>query len=53
MSALTKSPAWKALAAHYTEIKDTHMRELFAQDPKRFDKFSLRSGDLLDRKSVV
>ncbi len=47
MSALTKSPAWKALAAHYAEIKDMQMRELFAQDTKRFEKFSLRCGDLL------
>src|SRR3954467_10993598 len=42
MSALTQSPAWQALAAHYREISKRPMRELFKEDPGRFDKFSLR-----------
>jgi len=47
MASLTRSPAWKALKAHHKELSGVHMRELFAQDPKRFEKFSLRLGDLL------
>jgi glucose-6-phosphate isomerase len=47
MSTLTQSRAWKALQSHYEKTKTLHMRELFAQDAKRFDKFSLRCGDLL------
>jgi glucose-6-phosphate isomerase len=47
MSALTESPAWQALLRHHTSMRDVHMRELFAQDPKRFERFSLRLGDLL------
>ncbi|MCC6488892.1 MAG: glucose-6-phosphate isomerase [Candidatus Hydrogenedentes bacterium] len=47
MSALTISPAWKTLASHYAEIEPLQMRDLFAQDPKRFDKFSLRLDDIL------
>ncbi len=39
--------AWKALEAHKRKIDATPMRELFAQDPKRFDKFSLRFEDIL------
>ena len=47
MSTLTQSPAWKALEAHRAEIDKTHMRALFDADPKRFEKFSLRLGDLV------
>jgi glucose-6-phosphate isomerase len=29
------APAWPALQAHYEKIKDIHLRQLFAEDPKR------------------
>jgi glucose-6-phosphate isomerase len=32
---LRARPAWKALADHYGEIRDRHLRELFAEDPDR------------------
>src|SRR4051794_27281093 len=47
MSALTQSPAWQALQAHHREISKRHMRDLFKEDPGRFDKFSLRFEDVL------
>jgi glucose-6-phosphate isomerase len=47
MPALTQLSAWKALTAHYQEISDIHMRDLFQQDPERFNKFSLRFKDIL------
>ncbi|HXG68446.1 MAG TPA: glucose-6-phosphate isomerase [Blastocatellia bacterium] len=47
MSTLTQSPAWKALEEHQRQIATKHMREMFAQDPERFDKFSLRFKDIL------
>ncbi|EGJ49463.1 glucose-6-phosphate isomerase [Desulfocurvibacter africanus] len=47
MIRLSQSPAWKALLGHYPEMADTHMRDLFASDPRRFNKFSLRVGDIL------
>src|SRR5918996_5436697 len=47
MSTLTASPAWQALEKHQQEMANVHMRDLFAADPKRFDKFSLRFKDLL------
>jgi glucose-6-phosphate isomerase len=47
MSALTESPAWQALLRHHQTMRDVHMRDLFAQDPKRFERFSIRMGDLL------
>ncbi len=47
MSALLESPAWKALEAHYKKIEPMQMRDLFEQDPKRFEKFSLTFNDIL------
>ncbi len=47
MSTLTDSEAWKLLAAHAEEAKRQHMREMFDDDPNRFDRFSLRVGDML------
>ena len=47
MSVLTDSPAWKALSEHHQEMSSSHMRDLFARDPKRFERFSLRLGDIL------
>jgi len=37
---LTKRPAWKALAAHYKKARDLHLRELFAEDPKRGERMT-------------
>jgi glucose-6-phosphate isomerase len=49
MSALTSSPAWQNLQQHYNANKLVAMRDLFANDPERFKKFSLEfEGVLLD-----
>lgn len=47
MSQLIQLPAWQGLVAHQQEIAAVHMRELFARDPRRFERFSLRLGDIL------
>ena len=47
MSTLTQSPAWQALQAHHQSLADVHMRELFAQDPQRFSRFSMQLDSLL------
>lgn len=47
MSKLTQSAAWQALSAHYAVIKPLHMRQMFLDDPARFDKFSLKLENLL------
>jgi len=39
-TALTRSPAWRALAAHRRDWKDRHLRELFTADPGRSERFS-------------
>ncbi len=46
---LTRRPAWKALGAHYKQLGATHLRQLFADDPDRGDRFTLEAlGILLD-----
>ncbi|MFO1050465.1 MAG: glucose-6-phosphate isomerase [Geminicoccaceae bacterium] len=47
MSALTSSPAWQALVAHAETMRGASLRALFAADPQRFAKLSLRFEDLL------
>src|SRR5689334_7358658 len=47
MSSLTESPAWKALQKHYETAAPLHLRQLFADDPKRFEKFSTEACDIL------
>jgi len=47
MSNLTDTASWQALEAHAEEMKKVHMRDLFAQDPNRFDKYSLKLNDIL------
>ncbi|MBL6928431.1 MAG: glucose-6-phosphate isomerase [Rhodospirillales bacterium] len=47
MTSVTRSVAWKALETHFAQVSDVHMRDLFAADPKRFEKFSVRLGDML------
>ncbi len=47
MNDLTKLASWKALQQHYKKAKKLHLRDLFEEDPKRFEKFSVRFGDIL------
>lgn len=48
----TETSAWKKLLLHAKDIDpaaigSVHLRELFAKDPARFDKMSLRLDDIL------
>ena len=38
--------AWQALALHHEQIKDMHLRELFADDPGRAQRFSAEGAGL-------
>jgi glucose-6-phosphate isomerase len=38
---------WRRLEEHRDRMRDVHLRTLFAHDPDRFAKFSLRLDDLL------
>jgi glucose-6-phosphate isomerase len=46
MTALPALPAWRALTAHHAKIKDLHLRELFADDPERAERFSVEGAGL-------
>jgi len=39
--------AWRLLGDHAAGMKQVHMRDLFAADPRRFDEFSIRFQDIL------
>ena len=39
--------AWQKLTSHFLEMQATHMRELFAEDPDRFQKFHQSFESLL------
>ena len=43
----TATAAWKKLTAHHAEMQRVHMKRLFAEDPERFTKFSVRFNDIL------
>jgi len=38
---LTQLPVWKALEEHYQEMRNVHLRTLFAGDARRGERFSL------------
>jgi glucose-6-phosphate isomerase len=42
----TETQAWRALQAHHARVKDVHLRELFAGDPGRADRYSLEAAGL-------
>jgi glucose-6-phosphate isomerase len=43
---LTKRQAWKALEVHFAKLRDLHLRDLFAKDPKRGEAMSLAAAGL-------
>lgn len=42
-----RTKAWSKLEEHYKKVSRTHLRELFAEDDERFNKFSLQLEDIL------
>jgi glucose-6-phosphate isomerase len=47
MAPVTRTEAWKALQAHQKELATRNMRQMFAEDPDRFSRFSIRFEDIL------
>lgn len=43
---ITTTPEWQALQAHHRRVKDLHLRELFALDPRRGETMAVEAGDL-------
>jgi glucose-6-phosphate isomerase len=54
VEAITKRPTvkhqgWRALSAHYKKVREIHLRQLFADDPKRGTRMTVEAlGFLLD-----
>jgi len=47
MSIRTELPAWKDLQAHAAELELRHLRQLFSDDPQRFEHLSVQELDFL------
>jgi predicted nucleic acid-binding protein len=45
-ASVAEPSAWDALAAHHRQIKGVHMRELFAKDPKRGERFAVEAAGI-------
>src|SRR5580692_6314410 len=43
---LTQRPAWKSLESHYQKVRDLHLRQLFADDPKRGERLTAEAVGL-------
>jgi glucose-6-phosphate isomerase len=43
---LTQRPAWKSLQAHFDKVRNVHLRQLFADDPKRGERLTLEAAGL-------
>ncbi len=43
----TETAAWQILEQHLLTMQASHMREFFAEDPKRFEKLTLQFEDIL------
>ncbi|MGH9122593.1 MAG: glucose-6-phosphate isomerase, partial [Acidimicrobiales bacterium] len=43
---ITTTPEWAALADHQKQLASVHLRELFANDPKRADALTIDAVDL-------
>ena len=45
-SLVTSLPAWGALVAHFDQVRDVHLRSLFAGDPSRGERLSAEGAGL-------
>jgi glucose-6-phosphate isomerase len=43
---MNETAAWQALAAHYEQIKDVHLRQFFADDPGRGERLTAEAAGL-------
>ena len=46
VTSLTALPAWQALEKHAAEMREVHLRDLFAKDPGRASRFSVEAEGL-------
>lgn len=46
MSSVDRTPEWRALRAHWDELSGVRMQDLFARDPTRPERMSLRAAHI-------
>src|SRR6476660_6500380 len=46
MAPITESPEWRALDAHFAELRDVHLRDLFASDPARGERLTVDANGI-------
>ncbi|MEO6805122.1 MAG: glucose-6-phosphate isomerase [Edaphobacter sp.] len=46
LTSLGERPAWSALGAHYQQIQRTQLKQLFADDPARGERFTAETGGI-------
>jgi glucose-6-phosphate isomerase len=46
VNSLNERPAWKALGAHYQQIRDVQLRQLFAEDSTRGQRLTAEAGGI-------
>ncbi len=46
MTPVSRSPEWASLVEYAERVRDVHLRDLFAADPARGQRFTLETGDL-------
>jgi glucose-6-phosphate isomerase len=42
----TETQSWKNLVDHFNKMKNIHMKDLFADDSERFNKYTIRFNDI-------
>ncbi len=47
MTTPTSTQAWNSLTDHQLAMEEVHLRNMFRDDPRRFERFSLRLGPIL------
>jgi glucose-6-phosphate isomerase len=46
IQSVTARPSWKALESHYQKVRQSHLRQLFADDPKRGERLTTEAVGL-------
>jgi hypothetical protein len=49
---LTERPAWKTLAAHHQQIRNLHLRQLFAGDPRHDERLTSEATPTASIRSI-
>ena len=43
---LASRPSWKALSDHHAKVRGLHLRQLFADDPKRGERLTAEAAGI-------